>query len=223
MIDNRLRSEWLVETANAFQALIGILSGCLPIVDVQHIFERLSEPRSETERLIFRYFLSELLLDVLEFGRPIVQRDALESMLHAWLSIRRHPQPVAVLRQALVADRRRASELESVIARRVRDLLESRYAERLRLEDIADVARIRPSKVNRCFRLTYGSTVHQYLLLVRVRRGLDLVKQGTKIEAAALTVGFRSKKDFYRAVQRFVGCTPAQFRFRSFQDVDTEP
>jgi methylphosphotriester-DNA--protein-cysteine methyltransferase len=49
---------------------------------------------------------------------------------------------------------------------------------------------------------------------VRVAHGLDLVSTGTKIEAAGLAVGYKSKKDFCRAVQQRVGCTPAQFRAR---------
>ncbi|PYR75687.1 MAG: hypothetical protein DMF86_14585 [Acidobacteria bacterium] len=89
-----------------------------------------------------------------------------------------------------------------------------RYSERILARDVAKTLGVSESRLNRCFRLAFGSTMHRYLLKLRVRYGLDLIAQGMKIEAAALSVGFRSKKDFYHAVQQLVGCTPAQFRSR---------
>lgn len=207
--------DWAAATVNAFQALVCALTAGLPLDRVRESFDHLPEAGDETERLLFRYLTCELLLEAVAFGKPAARRDLLESILREWPSIRRHPQPVSVLRSVLRSNPEGLSDSDVALAGRVRELLERRYAERLLLRDIATELRVAVPRVNRCFRLACGSTVHQHLLTIRVRHGLALVREGAKIEAAALAIGFKSKKDFYRAVQRLVGCTPAQFRARA--------
>ena len=206
---------WRVATANAFQVLIGALSGCVSLEDARHIFEDIPEPLNEYERLLFRSFVGDLLIEVFHFSRAGVHRSTLESILQAWPTIRRHPRPVSILREILTDERRAVSTAEFALAEGIRELLERRYSERLRLRDIAATVGATESMMNRCFRLAYRSSIHQHLLNVRVRHGLEIITDGVKVEAAALAVGFRSKKDFYRAVRHFVGCTPAQFRSRT--------
>jgi AraC-like DNA-binding protein len=142
----------------------------------------------------------------------MVRREALESAVNAWPLIRRDPQPVAILRHALA--RQSHPLLPADLRLAVRDLLDHRYAEKILARDVAGMLKVSASRMNRCFRMAFGSTIHRHLLKLRVRHGLDLIARGMKIEAAALSVGFRSKKDFCRAVQQLVGCTPAQFRSR---------
>jgi AraC-like DNA-binding protein len=62
------------------------------------------------------------------------------------------------------------------------------------------------------FRSREGMGLKAYIRHVRVTRGLRLIAHGMKIEAAALMVGYRSKKDFYRAVRVETGVTPGSLR-----------
>jgi AraC-like DNA-binding protein len=218
MVKSAPRCDWAAATANALQVLLGALSGCVPMKCAQDALERAPEPHDESERLLFRDLVSELLLEVVQFGKLVVRRDAVESILRAWPSLRRHPQPVAMLRQALAPRHETLSTPKLLVAEQVHDILERRYADRLLLRDVAEELGVSESKASRCFRIAYGATIHQHLVSVRVRHGLELVVRGAKIEATALAVGFRSKKDFYRAVQQLVGCTPAQFRARGGHD-----
>jgi AraC-like DNA-binding protein len=208
------RAEWVCTVANAFQALVGGLSGSVAAEPIIEPFEQTSEPINEVERLIFRCYVSELLLGALYLGDPVFRRDAVESILSAWPIIRKDLQPVSVLRRALGRKFRSVLAADFRLAEQVRDLLNCRFAEKIVARNVADEFKVSESRMNRCFRLAYGCTIHQHLLMVRVRHGLDLISKGTKIEAAGLAVGFKSKKDFYRAVQHTVGCTPAQFRSR---------
>jgi len=208
------RKSWLCATANAFQSLLGRLSDATSAEELRATLDHLSEPVTEVERLIFRSFVSELLLDGCYLGGAMVRREILESALNAWPLIRRDPRPVAVLRRSLACERHLLRPPELQLAEQVHDLLDQCYSERILARDVAKTLGVSESRLNRCFRLAFGSTIHRYLLKLRVRHGLDLIAQGMKIEAAALSVGFRSKKDFYHAVQQLVGCTPAQFRSR---------
>jgi AraC-like DNA-binding protein len=208
--------KWVLTVADGLQVLVGALCGLLPMQCVHQVFEDIREPRNPTERLFLLGRVSDLLLDIIVSGKPVLRLDAFDAILAAWPSTRRHIAPLFVLRGAL--ERRHDATAESDLAGQIRSLLEHRYADRLRARDIAGKLGISESKASRCFHTIYGSTIHQFLLSVRVKHGLRLVRQGDKIEAAAMAVGFRSKKDFYRAVQKLVGCTPGQFRRKGDND-----
>ena len=65
-----------------------------------------------------------------------------------------------------------------------------------------------PSYLGRLFRQEVGTTVRNYLTLVRLEHAAALIHDGVKIEAVALTVGYRSKKNFYEQFKRHFGTTP---------------
>jgi len=58
------------------------------------------------------------------------------------------------------------------------------------------------------FRRETGLSVRQFLTRVRLDRASTLIREGVKIEAAALLVGYRSKKNFYRQFKRRFAMTP---------------
>jgi AraC-like DNA-binding protein len=213
------RADWLCAVDDAFQILTtGLSSNALSNGGaVMESFRLAAEPINDTERLIFRCFVSELLLHLLYFSERIVYNSYVERILSAWPSIQSDPQPVSVLRQAL--ERHRAGSPSDVrLAQQVKSLLEEHYAGKIVTRRLAVQLGVSESRMNRCFRLVFGTTVHHHLMCVRVKQGLELVARGVKIEAAGLAVGFRSKKDFYRAVRQLMGCTPAQFRGKSWRD-----
>jgi AraC-like DNA-binding protein len=204
--------EWMAELTDVLQVLVGALSGHVSMGRLHDAFEHVREPRNEVENLLLLGRLSELLVDIVLGLKPVVRLDTLGSVLGVWPSIRHDVAPLAALRCALNQRERTGATADFRLADLIRDILERRYAQRLRLKDIAKELGVSESKASRCFRAVYGATIHQHLLTVRVKHGLGLVTRGAKIESAAFAVGFRSKKDFYRAVHKVVGCTPAQFR-----------
>jgi AraC-like DNA-binding protein len=205
--------DWLATVTDALQVLVGALSGHVSMHRVHDALANVREPRNPVESLLLLGRMSDLLVDIVLGVKPVVRLDALESVLGVWPSIRHHAAPLSALRYALDQQQGGANATgDYQVADSIREVLERRYAERLRLKDIAKELGVSESKASRCFRAVYRATIHQHLLVVRVKHGLGMVTQGAKIEAAAFAVGFRSKKDFYRAVQKVVGCTPAQFR-----------
>jgi AraC-like DNA-binding protein len=61
------------------------------------------------------------------------------------------------------------------------------------------------------FRKQVGMTVHQWITRVRLDHAAALIRDGVKIEAVALMVGYRSKKNFYRQFRRRYATTPQRY------------
>ena len=58
------------------------------------------------------------------------------------------------------------------------------------------------------------------LRLVRATRAIPLFRTPQKVEAVAWDVGYRSKKDLYTALERWVGATPTELRELSADEGD---
>jgi len=58
------------------------------------------------------------------------------------------------------------------------------------------------------FERRFGVTIGRYLTRRRVEEGVRMIRAGAKVEAAALSVGYQSKRHFYGAVRRLTGTTP---------------
>ena len=51
-----------------------------------------------------------------------------------------------------------------------------------------------------------------YVARTRIERAARAIRNGEKVKAVALEVGFRSKKNFYRQFRRRFGTAPAKYR-----------
>jgi AraC-like DNA-binding protein len=96
--------------------------------------------------------------------------------------------------------------------RAILDIIERRYVEPLKINDLAaHVCRGRAHVASQ-FRRETGSTIHRYLTQVRMRHAAELLRVGEKVEAVMLLVGYRSKKSFYSHFRAHTGQTPGVFR-----------
>jgi AraC-like DNA-binding protein len=53
--------------------------------------------------------------------------------------------------------------------------------------------------------------VHQWVTQVRLEHAAVLIREGVKIEAISLIVGYRSKRNFYRQFRRKYATTPLEY------------
>ena len=90
--------------------------------------------------------------------------------------------------------------------------IDAHYAERLTLNRLAAVAGSSKRQLTTQFEREVGQTVHAYLTDVRIQRGAALVLSGERIEAVSLLVGYRSKKNFYRAFKSRMRMSPVEYR-----------
>ncbi len=128
--------------------------------------------------------------------------------------LRRH-ETLARFRQHVLevilplARRRRPRSPIAVEAKRI---IDERYAEQLTLDVLADAVGRSKRHVASLFLREFKVSVHVYLTQVRLNRALGLIRAGEKIEAVSLSVGYRSKKNFYRNFHAHIGVTPIAYR-----------
>jgi transcriptional regulator GlxA family with amidase domain len=87
--------------------------------------------------------------------------------------------------------------------------LRSRFAEPVRVEDLAELAQLSPSAFHRQFKALTGLPPLQYqkqLRLLEARR--LLLSQSTSVQAAAFEVGYESPSQFSREYARMFGAPP---------------
>ena len=96
--------------------------------------------------------------------------------------------------------------------RRILDRIDESYSEPITLQSLATELHRQSAYLGGMFRRTVGMSVHQWLTAVRLDRASALIREGVKVEAVSLLVGYRSKKNFYRQFKRRFGTTPCEHR-----------
>lgn len=104
----------------------------------------------------------------------------------------------------------------SPIVQRTKTIIDERYADPLTLQDLAAAVGRSKRHLGTRFRQELGMTTHDYLTRVRLRRAVELIRQGDKIEAVSLLVGYRSKTNFYHHFKTHIGLTPLAYRAALF-------
>ena len=92
--------------------------------------------------------------------------------------------------------------------RRILELIEQSYSQPVTLGVLSAALDRQASYLGALFRRETGVSVRECLTRVRLDRAAVLIREGVKIEAVALLVGYRSKKNFYRQFKRRFAMTP---------------
>jgi AraC-like DNA-binding protein len=95
--------------------------------------------------------------------------------------------------------------------RQVAAIVRDRFSETWGVGTLARRFRTTPARLRLEFRHEYGMSIHDYQRVVRTLRALDRLAD-EKVEAVAYAVGYRSKKNFYRAFQAVTGRTLDAYR-----------
>src|SRR5258705_8376386 len=95
--------------------------------------------------------------------------------------------------------------------RRILDVIEESYAERITLNSLGKMIDRQSAYLGHLFRKEVGMTVRQWVTQVRLEHAAELIREGVKIEAVSLIVGYRSKKKFYRQFPRRDATTPLEY------------
>jgi len=95
-----------------------------------------------------------------------------------------------------------------------RDLLHARFAEALRLGDVAAAVGVEPERLARAFRRTYRESLASYMRRLRVNAAAEMLIAGPEpsIAAIAAEVGFADQSHLTRSFVRTLGTTPASYR-----------
>ena len=97
--------------------------------------------------------------------------------------------------------------------RRTLELLEGTLGGDLRLNRLASECGLSASYFCRCFRVTFGTSAHQFVINRRIRRAQHLLLQSTlSLAEIAIETGFSDQAAFSRAFGGTVGTPPARWR-----------
>jgi AraC-like DNA-binding protein len=96
---------------------------------------------------------------------------------------------------------------------RARDLADARFAERLRVDDLARAAGLSRAHFSREFRRAFGESPHSYLLTRRLERAAALLRTTDRSVAdICFRVGLQSVGSFTTSFTRTYGMSPTAYR-----------
>jgi AraC-like DNA-binding protein len=100
---------------------------------------------------------------------------------------------------------------DSAAVRKIIDMMRSRHAERLLLEDLAGACGLTVFQLIGAFRRTIGTTPHVVLTHIRVNAACWHLRHGTPIAEAAIAAGFADQSALTKNFKRAYGMTPLQY------------
>jgi transcriptional regulator GlxA family with amidase domain len=173
-----------------------------------------------TDELAARYPQGTIVRDVLYVVDDRVISSAgiasgIDLALHL-VAVERGAEAAArVAREMVVYARRNGDELQesamlrhrghlSDVVHRMQDVIDTRYADRLPLTDLAQRAGVSERTLTRVFSTATGLTPLRYQQLLRLERAEHLIGHGSTIEAAAHAVGFEDARMLRRLRARTV-------------------
>ena len=96
---------------------------------------------------------------------------------------------------------------------RMQELLHARFAETVRLADLAREVGIHPAHLPRAFKNQFGVTVGTYVRRLRLDWAAgELARSDISLAGVALAAGFADQSHFTRAFRRYTGFTPSVYR-----------
>jgi AraC-like DNA-binding protein len=106
------------------------------------------------------------------------------------------------------------------MVRKAKQYVVRQFATPVRVAALAIVLGTHERTLQRTFAYETGITVREYQARVRLANALPQLYAGDKVEAVAMTVGWKSKKDLYRAMHRVIGMHPSTVRTLSIDAVN---
>jgi AraC-like DNA-binding protein len=103
---------------------------------------------------------------------------------------------------------------EPRVVRKTRDLLHSRFAERVTLDELAKEARVSTHYLLRSFTRAVGLPPHAYQTHLRVAQARRLLEKGLSLSSVASQVGFADQSHLSRHFRRTLGFTPGAYLTR---------
>ena len=130
------------------------------------------------------------------------EADALFASLSAWC-------------RGLLLSRRSLSDESYRYVRSAVAFIETHYAERLSVPQIAQAISLNPIYLNRLFKCATGKTISDTLNSYRTERAKELMaNRGLTVSEAAAAAGFSETRSFIRFFKKYYGETPGEYKKR---------
>ena len=103
--------------------------------------------------------------------------------------------------------------LESWQKIRAEEMLRAHLEGNIRIADLAAACQLSSSHFSRCFRQSFGTSVHQWLIMLRIDIAKDLLREpGLSLAEVGFRSGFCDQAAFTRAFTKLEGITPFRWR-----------
>jgi len=103
--------------------------------------------------------------------------------------------------------------LESWQKIRTEEMLRTHLEGNIRIADLATACQLSPSHFSRCFRQSFGTSVHQWLIRLRIDMAKDLLREPElSLAEVGVRSGFCDQAAFTRAFTKLEGITPFRWR-----------
>lgn len=100
---------------------------------------------------------------------------------------------------------------ESAAICRVREFIRENSHENIKLQTLAEIARLSPFHLNRSFKAQIGLPPHEFQNQLRIEKALNLLAQKKSFAEIAAETGFSDQSHFNRFFKRYMGITPRKF------------
>ncbi|MEO8220420.1 MAG: helix-turn-helix transcriptional regulator [Specibacter sp.] len=107
--------------------------------------------------------------------------------------------------------------------RRARDMIDRDYALPLDVPTIAAKALMSTAHFSRKFKEAYGETPYSYLMTRRIERAAALLRSGTSVTDACMSVGATSLGSFSSRFTEIMGETPSSYGARKHSAIEAMP
>lgn len=84
--------------------------------------------------------------------------------------------------------------------------------EALQVQDIARAIHVSESSLQRCFRVCADTSVHEYMLRLKLEHAKQRLKKGESVGEAAKAVGFANRNYFSYCFKKEFGINPSQVK-----------
>jgi AraC-like DNA-binding protein len=167
--------------------------------------------------------VAELVAEPLPRRRQLRQTPAIERIARElWTEAGSSLRADSLVLSLLLAIRREDAELALTRGKAVRQAeryLREHFHERIDLARLARVVHVSPFHLHRSFKQATGTTPHEYLLDLRLRRSRELLaRTELAVVDIATSVGFRSSSHFANTFKRRFRTTPLEFRRQQRKD-----
>lgn len=99
------------------------------------------------------------------------------------------------------------------VLKSVREYIEENYSRKISLEDICGHVFLSKSYLSNLFHEKTGSTIHDYILRVRIEKSIELMKnRELSIKEIMKQCGFESQSYYTKAFRKLIGVNPGQYR-----------
>ena len=103
-------------------------------------------------------------------------------------------------------------DMEDYTLQKAKAFIRENYMKDISLDDIANVVYLNPVYFSRFFKLSTGMNVTDYLIEVRMKAAISLLKERQyKIYEISERCGYKSSKYFAKAFKQYTGYTPTEY------------